>query len=80
MKEIESLKDSYRLVFGANDGELVLKDLQSRFHCNSPSFSPDSHETAFREGQRSVVLFIQNMLVKQSLNVNSLEGYEDNVG
>jgi len=80
VKELEDLRNSYRLIFGANDGETVLADLQARFHCHSPSFSPDSHETAFREGQRSVVLFIQNMLVKQTLNGQSLEGYQDNVG
>ena len=79
MKEVEALRESYRLAFGSDDGNVVIDDLEKRFHCHSPSFSPDSHETAFREGQRSVVLFIKNMLIDQSLIDKMLEGLEDNV-
>lgn len=79
MNEAEQLRASYRLVFGSEDGPTVIDDLERRFHSHTSTFSPDSHETAFREGQRSVVLFIKNMLIDQSIINKLLEGYEDNV-
>ena len=40
-----------------------MEDLELRFHIRAPVFtSGDPHETAFRDGQRSVILFMQNML------------------
>ena len=43
-----------------------LEDLKKRCSFNSTTFvQGDSHDTAFREGQRAVVLFINNMLNKK---------------
>ena len=39
-----------------------MEDLELRFHMKTPTFVPDSNEAAYKEGQRSVVLFIHNML------------------
>lgn len=61
--KLKKIKEAYQFLFDADDGIVVLDDLENRFHCNTSTFSPDSHETAFREGQRSVVLFIKNMLI-----------------
>ncbi len=36
----------------------MLEDLSARFGLWKSSFTPDSDETAFREGQRDVVLFL----------------------
>ncbi len=66
-KEIEELREAYAFLFGETDGDTVLQDLELRFHCHSPTFSADPYETAFREGQRSVVLFIKNMMEKFNL-------------
>lgn len=54
---------SYRMVFGGEDGLAVLADLAARFHASSPTFvAGDPHESAYLEGQRSVVLTIQHMI------------------
>lgn len=66
-KSIEDLREAYAFLFGETDGDTVLEDLRARFHCHAPTFSPDPYETAFREGQRSVVLFIENMMEKFTL-------------
>ncbi len=52
----------YKQVFTSDQGEQLLEDLGVRFCENSSTFSPDPHETAYREGQRTVVLFIKSML------------------
>lgn len=42
-------------------GQMVLNDLKKRFHYNTTTASNqkiDSHELAYAEGQRSVVLFL----------------------
>tara|TARA_Y100000593_G_scaffold91988_1_gene182271 strand:- start:363 stop:551 length:189 start_codon:yes stop_codon:yes gene_type:complete len=54
---------AYKLVFNSEDGTTVLDDLKKRFHMTTPTFvAGDSHESAFLEGQRSVVLTIENMI------------------
>ena len=53
---------AYKTLFATDDGDVVLRDLEARFHISSPVFSNDPYETAFRDGQRSVVLLIQSML------------------
>lgn len=67
MKQLEELKEAYAFLFGETDGDTVLQDLEMRFHIHAPSFSSDPYETAFREGQRSVVLFIHSMMEKFNL-------------
>ena len=58
----EDLRATYRALFNTDDGQEVLKDLQIRFHIHRPVFSTDAAETAFRDGQRSVVLMVQSFL------------------
>lgn len=53
----------YRKVFKSPEGERVMKDLWRQFHGMAVTyFRGDSHETAFREGQRNVILFLMNEL------------------
>ena len=52
----------YKTIFTSEDGERILSDLGVRFCEHSTTFSADPHETAYREGQRTVVLFIRSML------------------
>ena len=58
----EDLRSAYKFILESNDGEVIMDDLGLRFHIHAPVFSNDPHETAFRDGQRSVVLFMQNMI------------------
>ena len=54
----KELKETYRSVLMSEDGEKVMEDLGARFGLWKSSFTPNSDETAFREGQRDVVLFL----------------------
>lgn len=63
MPKLSDIVAAYRLIFGGEDGAIVLEDLRARFHIDSPTFvAGDPHESAFLEGQRSVVLTIQHMV------------------
>lgn len=65
-KNLKQLVINYKTTFGSADGEKVLADLKKRCSFETTTFvAGDSHDTAFREGQRAVVLFIQSMLNKK---------------
>ena len=54
---------NYGMVFNTEHGQRVLEDLRNFCHANHPTYCPgDSHETAFREGNRNVYLYINDML------------------
>ena len=61
----EDLRAAYKFILESNDGEVIMEDLELRFHIRSPVFSSDPYDTAYRDGQRSVILFMQNMLKEQ---------------
>lgn len=54
----------YVQTFGTEAGRTVLEDLRTRFHADVSTHVPgDSHESAFREGERhSAVVYIGRML------------------
>tara|TARA_Y100001937_G_C7064288_1_gene305264 strand:+ start:384 stop:608 length:225 start_codon:yes stop_codon:yes gene_type:complete len=58
----EDTRELYKEVFTSVQGERILEDLGVRFCEHSSTFSVDPNETAYREGQRTVVLFIKSML------------------
>jgi len=60
--KIEDLRNAYRTLLNTKDGQIVMKDLQARYHIHGSTFSIDPNETAYREGQRTVVLFLLSML------------------
>ena len=62
MKAINDNIKLYQRIFKSEDGEKLLEDLEKRCNVESTSFSKDPYETAFREGQRSVILYIKNIL------------------
>jgi len=62
---IDDLRAAYRTLLDSADGKIVLDDMDLRFHMKSSTYVPDSNEAAFREGQRSVLLFLHNMLAEQ---------------
>jgi hypothetical protein len=60
---IKKLKDNYQYIFNTDEGKEVLSDLEKRCHYHSTTnVKGDSHESAYMEGQRSILLFIKQML------------------
>ena len=67
---IREQKQLYLTVFDNPDGKALLNELSIRAFEKRTTFNKDSHQTAFNEGQRSIVLHIKNMLI---LDVDKLE-------
>ena len=66
-KLIEGLRKNYEYIFNTEEGKEVLHDLEKRCHYHSTTnVKGDSHESAYMEGQRSVLLFIKSMLRKEN--------------
>ena len=64
-KALISLIKNYKIVFSSDDGKKVIEDLEKRWHEFVTTHAKDnSHETAFLEGQRSVLIFIKSMINK----------------
>lgn len=67
-EQINKLKEIYKIVFESDDGKQIMEDLEKRCHYNTTTnVRGDSHESAYMEGQRSVLLFIKNMLLNDKL-------------
>lgn len=62
--QLKNIKRDYRITFGSKEGERVIADLKSAYYKRS-SFSKDTNEMAYREGQRSVVIRIINLLEEE---------------
>ncbi len=62
MNSPEQLRVIFKELFSSAEGKKVLEDLETRFSYKSSTFVPNSDETIYREGQRSVVVFINNMI------------------
>ncbi len=58
----EELKLAYQQTFANEQGEKVLNDLAQRCHFFTTTWSEKTEELAYKEGQRSVLLFINNMV------------------
>ena len=62
-KYIQGLKKNYKYIFGTGEGKQVMSDLEKRCHHHTTTnVKGDSHESAYMEGQRSILLFIKSML------------------
>ena len=62
-KQFEQLKKDYKVIFGGEEGQRALEDLKMRFHEFTTTHQKgDAHETAFFEGQRTILLFIKSMI------------------
>tara|TARA_B100000787_G_C16190163_1_gene297008 strand:+ start:873 stop:1091 length:219 start_codon:yes stop_codon:yes gene_type:complete len=62
-KKLIELKNNYKTTFDTEEGKQVLSDLEKRCHEFVSTFSKDnSYETAFFEGQRSILIFIKAMI------------------
>ena len=64
---IKKLRDNYQYIFESDEGKEVLSDLEKRCHFYSTTnIKGDSHESAYMEGQRSILLFIKAMLQNEN--------------
>ena len=66
-EELKQQKIDYLVTFNSKEGERVLADLTSAYYHRS-SFSKDPYETAFKEGQRAVIVRILNLLKEVNTN------------
>ena len=63
---LKELQTDYKTVFNSDEGVRVMTDLEKRCHfMTTTNIKGDSHESAYMEGQRSVLLFIKSMLQKK---------------
>ena len=61
--DLKQLIIAYKQVFESDHGKKVLEDLEKRCSYHSTThIKGDSHESAYMEGQRSILLFIKAML------------------
>jgi hypothetical protein len=60
---------AYYNTFSSGDGAVVLGDLYRSFmdRCSHDEYDPDPQQTAFREGQRSVVIMIKALMAEGML-------------
>ena len=58
---LKDLENFYRITFATNEGQEVLADLESAYY-HRISYGKDPYETAYKEGQRSVILRINNLI------------------
>ena len=62
-KKIKDLIKNYKTTFGSDDGKAVMDDLEKRCFYHTSTFSRNEpNETAFFEGQRTILLFIKSMI------------------
>jgi hypothetical protein len=71
-RQTQTIINSYHRVFRSPDGEIVLQDLKKAFGVNFPAYIPSSTVPGviqyddiygkIRDGQRSVILHIENRL------------------
>ena len=59
----------YYNTFSGGDGAVALEDMHRSYmdRCSLDEYNPDPQMTAFREGQRSVVLVIQALMAQGML-------------
>jgi hypothetical protein len=64
--KLERLIKDYKFVFSSDEGKRLLLDLEKRCHAFVTTHDKQSAtESAFLEGQRSVLIFIKNMVNKK---------------
>ena len=65
-KELLKLIKNYKICFSTDAGKRIISDLEKRCHEFVTTHDKQSAtESAFLEGQRSVLIFIKNMINKK---------------
>ena len=70
--------DDYRTVFGSPQGALILEDLLQQFHFYTPLYDPrreESNMLIYREGQRSVVIQLRELILASLDGLQLTETY-----
>ena len=62
MADQQELRKAMKRVFDSEDGKVILKHLSSCYFLNATTMSNSPEETAYKEGARSVVIGIINLL------------------
>jgi hypothetical protein len=66
-KYMSGIKKNYQYLFKTDEGKQVMSDLEKRCHHHTTTnIKGDSHESAYMEGQRSILLFIKAMLLNEN--------------
>ena len=64
--KLQKLIKDYKICFSTDVGKRIISDLEKRCHeFVTTHDKSNSHESAFLEGQRSVLIFIKNMINKE---------------
>lgn len=71
--DVQELHKSYLRVFSTPDGMRVLKDLKSRGHVETSTFSTETGRMQFNEGRRAMVLHVQHMMNPVNFNDSGKE-------
>ena len=58
---IEELEQDAKHILNTPEGERLLEDFKHRYGFYRPTFQSDPYETAYAEGQRSVLLFLMQL-------------------
>lgn len=66
------LIQAYREVFSTDAGKEVLHDLAKTFHVYHSTMDSNSHELAYREGERSVVIRILRTIEQDPFELDRL--------
>ena len=62
IQQLQEERNLYKSIFDSPNGNKVLEKLKSRCYYNRSTFASENNVAAFREGQRSVILHIVNLL------------------
>ena len=62
-KKLQELIKDYKIIFNTDEGKRVLDDLKKRsYFYNTTHVQGDSHESAYNEGQISLVVFMETLI------------------
>ena len=76
-------QEDYRAVFGTGSGALILEDLLQMFHFYTPLYDPlreDSNMLIYREGQRSVVVQLRELVLASLDGLQLDQSYSEGNG
>lgn len=62
IKNLKRQQEDIQAIFTTDNGKRVLKNLEDKFYVNNTTFRYDENALAYNEGQRTVILYIKNML------------------
>ena len=72
----DRMAKAYYNTFSSGEGAVVLEDMHRSYmdRCSLDEYNPDPNMTAFREGQRSVVIVIKALMAEGMLKPETAGG------